>query len=377
MIRHNTYERYQRQIILKEFGPAAQDKLLAAKVLVVGAGGLGCPALQYLAAAGVGSIGIIDFDLVELSNLQRQTLFTVEDIGKPKAIVATQKLKLLNPDIQIDAYYYKITHKNAWDLLGLYDIILDSSDNFATRYLLNDACVLLNKPLVYGAVLRFEGQVAVFNLQTEQCNYKTNYRDLFPQPPLPHTVPSCNEAGVIGVLPGIIGTMQAAEVIKIITAIGEPLTNKLLTYNVRNNRFFEFLISPAKSVSINIPANKTGFENFNYEWHCGIANTQDEITVDEFDELRRKDGVLVMDVREIGELPAIDEFPFIQIPLSKLEQRINEICTNKKIVVFCQSGIRSLKAVTIIRAKTGLEQVYSLKAGIESWKIHNRKKAIF
>lgn len=138
--------------------------------------------MQYLAAAGVGSIGIIDFDLVELSNLQRQTLFTVEDIGKPKAIVATQKLKLLNPDIQIDAYYYKITHKNAWDLLGLYDIILDSSDNFATRYLLNDACVLLNKPLVYGAVLRFEGQVAVFNLQTEQCNYKTNYRDLFPQP---------------------------------------------------------------------------------------------------------------------------------------------------------------------------------------------------
>ena len=377
MTKHITYERYQRQIILKEFGAAAQDKLLAAKVLVVGAGGLGCPALQYLAAAGVGSIGIIDFDLVELSNLQRQTLFTVDDIGKPKAIVAAQKLKLLNPDIQVDAYHYKITQKNAWDLLGLYDIILDGSDNFATRYLLNDACVLLNKPLVYGAVLRFEGQVAVFNLPIEQCNYKTNYRDLFPRPPLPNTVPSCTEAGVIGVLPGIIGTLQAAEVIKIITAIGEPLNNKLLTYNVSNNRFYEFLISPEKNCSINIPANKTGFENFDYEWHCGITNKQYEITVDEFDDLIMKEGVLVMDVREIGELPAIDEFPLIQIPLSILEQRVNEISTNKNIVVFCQSGIRSLKAVAIIRAKTGLEQVYSLKAGIESWKKHNRRKAIF
>ncbi len=377
MTKHITYERYQRQIILKEFGAAAQDKLLAAKVLVVGAGGLGCPALQYLAAAGVGSIGIIDFDLVELSNLQRQTLFTVDDIGKPKAIVAAQKLKLLNPDIQVDAYHYKITQKNAWDLLGLYDIILDGSDNFATRYLLNDACVLLNKPLVYGAVLRFEGQVAVFNLPIEQCNYKTNYRDLFPRPPLPNTVPSCTEAGVIGVLPGIIGTLQAAEVIKIITAIGEPLNNKLLTYNVSNNRFYEFLISPEKNCSINIPANKTGFENFDYEWHCGITNKQYEITVDEFDDLIMKEGVLVMDVREFGELPAIDEFPLIQIPLSILEQRVNEISTNKNIVVFCQSGIRSLKAVAIIRAKTGLEQVYSLKAGIESWKKHNRRKAIF
>lgn len=367
------YQRYQRQIVLKEFGAIAQEKLLQAKVLVVGAGGLGCPALQYLSAAGVGTIGIIDFDIVELTNLQRQTLYTVEDIGKPKAQTSADKLKAFNPGIQIKVYNTKLDSTNALEIMNAYDVVIDGSDNFATRYLVNDACVLLNKPLVYGAVLRFEGQVGVFNLMDKETGCITNYRDLFPQPPLPASVLSCNEAGVIGVLPGIIGTMQAAEALKIITGIGKPLCNKIVSYNLLNNLFYEFSISPAKEVNVNIPKTKLAFLNFNYEWFCGAIDEPLEISPEEFDKLRLKEKINIIDVREIDELPVVDEFLFTQIPLSSFEEAIAEISIDNRIVIFCQTGKRSLAAVKMLTEKFPGCMAYSLQGGVEAWKKHCNK----
>ncbi|MFZ1799118.1 MAG: molybdopterin-synthase adenylyltransferase MoeB [Chitinophagaceae bacterium] len=369
----NKYQRYQRQTVLKEFGAAAQEKLFQAKVLVVGAGGLGCPALQYLAAAGAGTIGIIDFDLVELTNLQRQTLYTVEDIGKPKAQTAANKLKAFNPEIQIKVYNTKLDSTNALEIMNAYDVVIDGSDNFATRYLVNDACMILNKPLVYGAVLRFEGQAGVFNLMDKERGCITNYRDLFPQPPLPASVLSCNDAGVIGVLPGIIGTMQAAEAIKIITGIGKPLCNKIVSYNLLNNLFYEFSISPANEINPNFPKTKSAFLKFDYEWFCGAVDEPHEISPDEFDVLRLKEKINIIDVREIDELPMVDEFLFTQIPLSSFEEAIGELSIINKTVIFCQTGKRSLAAVKMLTIKFPACVAYSLKGGVEAWKKHCHK----
>jgi len=258
----NSFNRYQRQIQLKEIGSVGQNKITQAKVLIIGAGGLGCPALQYLAAAGVGTIGIVDFDVVELSNLQRQILYTVDDIGQSKATTAAKKLEALNPEIKIESYNVQITNKNALDILENYDLIIDGSDNFATRYLINDACVLLDKSLVYGAVLRFEGQIGVFNLVDKDTNSKTNYRDLFPKPPDLDSAISCNDLGVLGVIPGIIGTMQATEALKIITGIGKPLVNKIISYNALENTFYDFEIVANANSSIDYPKSKTSFLNY-------------------------------------------------------------------------------------------------------------------
>lgn len=369
----NKYERYRRQTVLKEFGTSAQDKLFEAKVLVVGAGGLGCPALQYLVAAGVGTLGIIDFDVVELSNLQRQTLFSVEDIGKPKAQTAADKLAAFNPDVQINVYQIKLDSKNALEILEAYDVVIDGTDNFATRYLVNDACVLLNKPLVYGAVLRFEGQVGVFNLIDKETGVSTNYRDLFPNPPLPSSVLSCNEAGVLGVLPGLIGTMQAAETIKIITSIGKPLCNKIVSCGLKNNLFYEFSISPAKEINVNFPKTKSAFLIFDYEWFCGIDRTLHEISPAEFDALRMKEEVNIIDVREKDEVPVVDEFLFEQIPLSRFDEVISEPAVECKTIIFCQTGIRSLTALKILTEKFPTCEAYSLMGGIVGWKKHYYK----
>ncbi len=376
-----TYNRYSRQIMLKELGIAGQEKLSVAKVLVIGAGGLGCPALQYLAAAGVGSIGIVDFDVVELSNLQRQTLFNVEDIGKSKSITAAEKLKRFNPDIQFHAHDLKLDSRNALGLFREYDMVLDGTDNFTTRYLVNDACVLLDKPLVYGAVLRFEGQVGVFNLSCRHEGYKTNYRDLFPVPPSPDTVSSCSEAGVLGVLPGVIGTMQAAEVIKIITGIGEPLCNKILSYNVRNNMFYEFNISLAAGKSDEYPKSEAAFMEFDYDWFCGHGRNPLEISVPEFEESRKSEVLNVIDVREEGELPQIIEFTFIQIPLSRFDISTVQPLILEKLIVLCQSGKRSLKATKMIKEKFPNSEVFSLKGGVEEWmkyrtRQHNESKPL-
>ena len=372
----NSYNRYQRQIILKELGNDGQQKLFKAKVLVVGAGGLGCPALQYLAAAGVGTIGVVDFDIVELSNLQRQTLYNIDDIGKYKAITAIQKLQAFNPEINFIPHCLKLTNTNALSIIANYDIVLDGTDNFATRYLINDACAILNNPLIYGAILRFEGQVGVFNCLDKEKNLQTNYRDLFPEPPNPSEVLSCNEAGVLGVLPGIIGTLQATEVLKIITEIGKPLYNKILSYNVLNNFFYEFDVSINKNNQSIIPQTKTEFENFNYDWFCGIKKQPNEISINDFETLRVNENITIIDVREYDEMPVVVEFEHIQIPLSLFENKISNQTLTNKIVVFCQSGKRSLQALKIIQEKSPAIQVFSLQGGIEAWKKHQLKNLI-
>ena len=367
------YYRYTRQTVLKDFGTVAQDKLFRSSILVIGAGGLGCPALQYLAAAGVGTIGIVDFDKVELSNLQRQTLFSPEDIGKYKAEVAAEKLKSFNPDVQFNTYTTCLSNANALEILEPYDIVLDGTDNFSTRYLINDACVILKKPLIYGAVLRMEGQVGVFNLLDKETGVITNYRDLFPQPPLPETVPSCIEAGVLGVLPGIIGTHQAAEVIKIITGIGKPLYNKILSCNVSNNLYYELSVSPSDKSGTNFPATKEEFKNFDYDWFCGVKPPVEEISYSVFDKLRENEHIQIIDVREADELPKIDEFKTLQIPWSRFAESIQKIDTENKIVVLCQSGIRSLKAVRLLKEKFSGGRFYSLSGGVLEWEKHQIK----
>jgi molybdopterin/thiamine biosynthesis adenylyltransferase/rhodanese-related sulfurtransferase len=363
--------RYQRQIQLKEIGSVGQDKIAQAKVLIIGAGGLGCPALQYLAAAGVGTIGIVDFDVVEMSNLQRQILYAVDDIGQPKAITAAKKLEALNPEIAIKSYNIQITNKNALEILENYDIIIDGSDNFATRYLINDACVLLDKPLVYGAVLRFEGQIGVFNLEDKETHIKTNYRDLFPKAPDLASAISCNDVGVLGVIPGIIGTMQATEALKIITGVGKPLSNKIISYNALENSFYDFEIVASTSKSIDFPKSRTAFLDFNYDWTCAPNLNIDTLTVEEFDVLRKNEKITIIDVREKGELPFVDEFSFTLIPLSEFENLVSTISQKNKIVVFCKSGQRSLKALKLLKEKYPDCQAYSLTGGIENWKHNN------
>jgi len=374
MERDSTYYKYHRQILLKEFGEKAQDKLLNAKVLVVGAGGLGCPALQYLAAAGVGTIGIIDFDIVDITNLHRQVLYSIEDIGKPKAFTAAEKLKQLNTDIKVISIQDQLQNSNALELVNQFDIIIDGSDNFTTRYLVNDACVLLDKPLVYGSILRFEGQVAVFNLQCVGFDYKTNYRDLFPEPPSPGSVPSCSEAGVLGVLPGIIGTLQANECIKIITGIGKPLCNTILSYNSLTNQFYDIVVTPNKNSKFKIPASPTDFLNFNYNRFCGAENIQDEISITEFNDKYRDGHVKIIDVREKGELPFVSEFSYQQIPLSEFEKWDYNFSEEDTVILFCQSGKRSIKALQMLKEKYPGIKARSLQGGIEAWKKQSLKK---
>ena len=368
-----TNNRYQKQILLKAFGQPAQEKLSAAKLLVIGAGGLGCAALPYLAAAGVGTIGIVDFDVVEISNLQRQVLYTVNDLGKSKAATASARLSALNPEIKIDIYDVQITTKNAFALISDYDLVIDGSDNYATRYLVNDACVLLNKPLVYGAVSCFEGQVGVFNLANFAGLIKTNYRDLFPQPPDATAGLSCNEAGVLGVLPGIIGTMQATEAIKIITEIGKPLSHTIISYNALENSFYDFTLSPNEKANALIPKDQAGFENFNYDWFCNRPSGF-EITAEAFDTLRLHEVVTIIDVREKDEWPLIDKFPVSQIPFSEFEKSILSMSTKNKIVVVCQTGNRSLKAVKLLKEIFPKCDVYSLQGGLETWYRNHKKK---
>ena len=365
--------RYQRQVQIKEIGAVGQDKIGKAKVLVIGAGGLGCPALQYLAAAGVGTIGIVDFDVVEISNLQRQILYTVDDLGQSKAITAAKRMEELNPEITIQSHNFQLTNKNALEILENYDIVIDGSDNFATRYLINDACMLLDKPLIYGAVLRFEGQIGVFNLEDKETQAKTNYRDLFPKPPDSASEISCNDVGVLGVIPGIIGTMQATEALKIITGVGKPLTNKIISCNALENTFHDFEIVPSTNQYFDFPKSKMAFLDFNYNWTCTSNVDLDMLSVEEFDILRINEKITIVDVREKGELPFVDEFPFTLIPLSEFENLVSTISQENKIVVFCKSGQRSLKALKLFKEKFPDCQAYSLTGGIEYWKNNKYK----
>ncbi|RZJ64274.1 MAG: hypothetical protein EOO50_16255 [Flavobacterium sp.] len=352
--------RYARHYSLKSFGLEAQRELDKASVLVIGAGGLGCPVLQYLVAAGVGKIGIVDGDKVALSNLQRQVLFETLDVGKPKASTSAEKLRKLNPEIKIESFDENITVSNAFDLLSDYEIAIDCTDNFASRYLINDVCVLLKKPLVFGAIFQFEGQVVVFNSNETAANY----RDLFPIPPDASEVLDCNEAGVLGVLPGTIGTLQAVETIKLICSLDGLLTNKLLTMNLLTYESFVIEISPDESNQKSRPKNRSDFENMNYDWFCGsgLPNLI-ELEPSEFLEKTSESDTLIIDVREPSETPKA-EFANTNIPLSRLSQNISEIAETE-IVLFCQSGKRSLKAAKILQQNFGAtKKISHLKGGM-------------
>jgi sulfur-carrier protein adenylyltransferase/sulfurtransferase len=365
---NNIEERYGRQLLLKEFGAAGQEKLLQSRVLVIGAGGLGCSSLQYLAAAGIGHIGIVDSDMVALHNLHRQVLYTVNDIGRSKAVCAAMALRQLNPDIHIEAFNQRLVAANALALLQQFDIVVDGSDNFSTRYMVNDACVLLNKPLIFGAVSRFEGQVAVFNYRTAEQKRPVNYRDLFPQPPADGEVANCAETGVLGVLPGIIGSMQANETIKLIAGIGRPLINSLLTYNALDNQLLELEIAPRAGTAALMPSTGAVFEQTDYDWLCGVEKSGFEINVERFNTMLHSPDMLVADVRELNELPVVDEFTHISVPFSVLMEQWPET-GNETIIVFCQSGKRSLQAARQLAERYGnSKKIFSLAGGILQWK---------
>lgn len=363
------YKRYQRQMLLKEIGESGQQKLLQAKVLVVGAGGLGCPVLQYLTAAGVGKIGIVDDDFVSLTNLHRQVLYHTNDIGFAKTERAAAALQSLNPDIQIIPYHLRLTNKNALDIINEYDIVIDGTDNFSSRYMINDACVLLGKPLVYAAISRFEGQVAVFNCHQNNTEKTVNYRDLFPVPPAEGEVMNCEIAGVLGVLTGIIGSMQANETIKLITGIGQPLINRLLTYNALTNQLYELSLTASDETASSIPKDEAAFINFDYDMACS-ANNAFEIDLKQFNTFLDNNNniVTIIDVREMDEQPLITEFPHVHIPLNQLNERAASLKGNI-FITFCQTGGRSMQAARLLNDTFGsTKKIYSLKGGIMNWK---------
>jgi adenylyltransferase/sulfurtransferase len=363
-----SHERYQRQVTLKGFGEAAQHALLKGKVLVIGAGGLGCPVLQYLTAAGTGFIGIVDDDTVSVSNLHRQVLYDTNDIGKPKVSVAVEKLRLMNPDTELMGYQIRLNKDNCLEMINENDIIVDCTDNFAARYMINDACVLKDKPFVYAAVNRFEGQVAVFNVKKEGHERTGNYRDLFPIQPAQAEVLNCAEAGVLGVLPGIIGCIQAGEVIKLITGLGEPLLNQLLTYNALNNQVSVFGYQSNQQSSAIVPCNENDFLKMNYQNECAGNGRHFGIDAEKFGAMLRQHNTRFVDVREHHELPLVTEFEYTRIPLGELKQRMNEMA-NDTIIFFCQSGIRSLQAAAMAAEYFGNNnRFYSLQGGIGSWK---------
>jgi adenylyltransferase/sulfurtransferase len=368
------HERYQRQVALKGFGEAAQNALLQAKVLVIGAGGLGCPVLQYLVAAGTGCIGVVDDNTVSMSNLHRQVLYDTNDMSKPKISVAVEKLRLMNPDVKLMGYQIHLQKNNCLEIINEYNIIVDCTDNFASRYMINDACVLKEKPLVYAAVNRFEGQVAVFNVSRKGKESTGNYRDLFPEQPEQGEVLNCEEAGVLGVLPGIIGSIQACEVIKLITGIGEPLVNQLLTYNAINNQVSVFGYQSNKQLSAIVPRNENDFLNMNYENECVREYHHFGMDAGKFDARLLQNNTRFIDVRELHELPLVTEFEHASIPLGELKNKMNELAQDT-IIFFCQSGIRSLQAAAMAAKHFGNNnRFFSLNGGIVAWKKLHEKQ---
>ncbi len=316
----------------------------------------------------MGTLGVVDDDRVALHNLHRQPLYTMQDIGQLKVDCVKISLQKLNPEVQVIPYVQRLTSSNALEIMQQFDIIIDGTDNFSSRYLINDACVLLNKPLVFGAVSKYEGQVSVFNA-ARQGEEPVNYRDLFPEPIAEGEVQNCEEAGVLGVLPGIIGTMQASETIKLITGIGQPLVNRLYIFNALNNQGYEMILEKKKGSSSWIPSRcRKHFGNTNYESLCENGISSFDITVEEFDEWLGKDKVRVIDVREFGEEPMASEFEHEHIPLSQLRKSFT-MNGQDRILFFCQSGTRSAQAARWITDLYGKEKkVYSLRGGILNYK---------
>jgi adenylyltransferase/sulfurtransferase len=365
-------KRYSRHLIMPEVGVEGQRKLKAAKVLCIGAGGLGSPASMYLAAAGVGTIGIVDFDVVDFSNLQRQIVHGTPDVGRSKLASAKDRLHAINPEIQIETYETALSSQNAFTLFEPYDIILDGTDNFPTRYLVNDACVLLGKPNAYGSIFRFEGQASVFATKDGPC-----YRCLYPEPPPPGLVPSCAEGGVLGVLPGIIGVIQATETVKLIMGIGEPLIGRFLIYDALRMKFRELKLRKDPDCPV-CGTHPTLKQLIDYEQFCGIkpaapepvtvtVNNATEITtVDLKHRLDRGDALRIIDVREPNEYQICRIPGSILIPLGDIPKRYNELNPDDELIMQCRSGVRSAKAADFLRS-VGFTRVLNLKGGILDW----------
>lgn len=363
-------ERYHRQLILKGFGTEAQQRLSDARVLVIGAGGLGCPIIQYLVAAGVGHIGIADHDRVSLSNLHRQVLFGDDDIGQLKVEVIRKKMMALNPDININIWPEAWTPPHCLDHFPSYDVVVDATDNFATRYLINDACVLLNKTLVFGAVSQYEGQVAVFNHPGSDGSRSVHYRDLFPVPPQAGEVLNCAEGGVLGVLPGIIGSMQAMEVIKLITGIGEPLANRLLTYDALSQRFMDFSLSPHPDSRSMTPSTPEEYLALDYARACGMdSHDPGETDLENWKQNHLTDPLV--DIREWHEQPRLAEWSaamgatLLEIPMSSLPSAMKSF-SGRRLTIICQSGKRSLAAVKMFEQADATIKAISLKGGVNA-----------
>jgi len=366
MLSSEELQRYSRHLVLPQFGVAGQEKLKEASVLVVGAGGLGAPVLLYLSAAGVGKIGIADFDKIELSNLQRQVLFNSDDIGKSKSLMAAESIKQLNAEISVSTINEKITSTNILPIISNYDIVVDCTDNFPTRYLLNDACVLADKILIYASVFRYEGQVAVFNNKKADGSYYPNYRDLFPEPPNPGLIVNCEEGGVLGVLPGLIGCLQANEVIKLICEIGDVLNGKLLIVDSLN----------LQQQIVQIPERKSR-EKINslidYEEFCGLKTNKErysgmkEMSVQELKSLKESgEDFQLIDVREDYEVET-SHIGGDWIPIAEIPQSIGKISKEKKVIIHCRSGGRSGNAVQWLEKNHGFNNLYNLKGGITAW----------
>jgi sulfur-carrier protein adenylyltransferase/sulfurtransferase len=360
--------RYSRHLIMPEVGMEGQLKLKNAKVLLIGTGGLGAPLGLYLAAAGVGHLGLVDFDVVDFTNLQRQVTFGSDDVGKPKTAAAQARLSNLNPDIQIETFETKLTSENALELFKNFDIIVDGTDNFPTRYLVNDACILLGKPNVYGSIFRFEGQVTVFGMPDGPC-----YRCLYPEPPPPGLVPSCAEGGVLGVLPGIVGSIQAMETIKLILGAGDSLKGRLLLFDALAMKFRELKLRKNHSCPM-CGDHPTITKLIDYYEFCGVRGEEapgpdvqvPEITPRDLkSRLDRGDDLFILDVREPHEFQICNLNGHL-IPLGELPRRVHELDSSREIVAHCRSGKRSAEAVDFLR-KAGFRKILNLKGGILAW----------
>jgi sulfur-carrier protein adenylyltransferase/sulfurtransferase len=362
--------RYSRHLIMPEVGMEGQLKLKSAKVLLIGTGGLGAPLGLYLAAAGVGRIGLVDFDVVDFTNLQRQVIHGTKDVGRKKLDSAADSMHDINPFVQIDKHEAAITSENAFDIMRDYDIVVDGTDNFPTRYLVNDACVLLGKPNVYGSIFRFEGQATVFAYQGGPC-----YRCLYPEPPPPGLVPSCAEGGVLGILPGTIGLIQATETVKLILGIGEPLVGRLLLYDALGMRFRELKLRKNPECPI-CGEHRTITQLIDYNQFCGVPAHEPppaaglaEGEIDPVEvkaKIDRNDPFVLIDVREPHEYQ-IGHIPYARlIPLGDLPKRVNELNSAEEIVAHCKSGMRSAKAVEFLK-QAGFKKVKNMKGGILAW----------
>lgn len=358
--------RYSRHLLLPEIGEAGQEKLKSARALILGAGGLGSPVALYLAAAGVGTIGIVDFDVVDVTNLQRQVLHSTENIGKSKLESARERISQINPFVKVETYPTRLSSENALEIIRHYDVVIDGTDNFPTRYLVNDACVLLRKPNIYGSIFRFDGQVSVFDATVGAC-----YRCLYPAPPPPELVPNCSEGGVIGALPGIIGTLQALEAIKLITGSGETLIGRLIIFDGLKMQFQELNLKKDPECPI-CGEHRTIHQLIDYEQFCGIkevkVNHLQQITPIELKLVLDNGGeVFLLDVREQSEYNYCN-IGGLLVPLRTLPNNVDKLPTDKEIVVYCHHGVRSAQAVRYLQEQ-GFTSVKNLVGGIEAWSV--------